>query len=251
MRRSIPSTHRNLAAAAKTPEAGAGQATVDSVDMSALAAAAKTPVTAPGQATVDSVDASAFAAAGNAPLRTPAPPRWTRSTRRRCPKPKQPTYGGFDRTIELPAAPEGEITKPEGDRPTRSRTVDSVGDVAAAGGAAQNRSDVLTTLDSAEVKGHVTRRLGEIWGDDVDQSKPSMTLKGKTATAEPRWLDAGHPVAGFGDTRKRLASHAGQPRGLRHDRSAGRRWHGGCVPGPPSVHRPHGGDQDAETEGGG
>ena len=38
------------------------------------------------------------------------------------------------------------------------------------------------TLDSTEGEAQATRQLTEIWGDDIDESKPLMTLKGKTPT---------------------------------------------------------------------
>ena len=43
-------------------------------------------------------------------------------------------------------------------------------------------TEILTTLDSADGDAHVTRQLSQIWGDNVDAAKPSMTLKGKSPT---------------------------------------------------------------------
>ncbi len=93
---------------------------------------------------------------------------------------RQPTQAGFDRTIELSPAAPGDAGG--GRRPDAGGTIDSVGDIESAGHGARMPTEVLMTLDSTEGEAQVTRQLTEIWGDDVDKSKPLMTLKGKSPT---------------------------------------------------------------------
>lgn len=123
-----------------------------------------------------------------------------------APRKRQVTQVGFDRTIELPpASPAGAA---DGPHPDVGATIDSVGDVQAAGRTVPKPADVVQTLDSTEGDAHVTRQLSQIWGDDVHESKPSMTLKGQapgkvssraTLVIQPRAFrapesDASHPA---------------------------------------------------------
>ena len=92
------------------------------------------------------------------------------------PRKRQPTQVQFDRTIELsPAVAAGSA---DGCRPRVDATIESVGDVEGAGRTGPMPADVLATLDSTAGEARVTRQLSQIWGDDVNDSKPSMTLKG-------------------------------------------------------------------------
>ncbi len=205
--------------AQSSPAAGQGGRTVASVESAAVADDGRPPATgeAPITSTLESADLTGMAAAVPGEARRPAenagqtvelsPPPPAAAD---APRKRQPTQVAFDRTIELPAA------APEdggGRRLEAGATIDSVGDIGPAGQGARTPAEILRTLDSVEGDAHVTRQLSQIWGDDVDDSKPSMTLKGKSPTTtggrstlviQPRAFhapekDAGHAPPGRAD----------------------------------------------------
>jgi len=194
-----------------TPEIARQDATIDSIDGAALSAQSDSAADQTDR-TVECVDSGALAGDGrpatgaDAPITstvdsicvpdaaapTPSAQRdppgdigqtieatFPSSASADVPPKRQPTQGGFDRTIELPPATPA--------------------------GAPQATCDIGMTLDSAEADAHVTRQLSQIWGDDVTASKPSMTLKGKSPTLaggrptlviQPRAFHAAEPTSG-------------------------------------------------------
>ncbi len=189
-----------------TPDVSAVGKTIDSVDASALSAQRGQAADKTSQ-TVDSVESVGDilrADAGGVPIantldsvdlaESPAPIPGTEERPAEdfgqtmelpasppaaadSPRKRQPTQVQFDRTIELsPAVAAGSA---EGRRPRVDATIESVGDVAGAGRTGPMPADVLATLDSTAGDARVTRQLSQIWGDDVNDSKPSMTLKGQ------------------------------------------------------------------------
>ncbi len=168
-----------------TPNLADLSATIDLVNTPALVAAAKTPDDDDGQTTVDAVDASALAADRDVPAGGDQPIMTTVDSGdlgAAASKPKQPTYAGLDRTIEVSASGAGASPATAADaRPAIGVTVDSVGDVVPSG-VTPPPTGVLMTLDSTAGEAPVTRQLTEIWGDEIDESKPLRTLKGKTPT---------------------------------------------------------------------
>lgn len=168
-----------------TPDLADLGATIDSVDASALATAATTPDEDGSKATVNFVDASALAADGDAPAGGDEQIMATVDSvdlGAAASTPKRPTQAELDQTVEL--SPTGAAASMAGDPSRRplDATVDSVAGLAPSG-VTRLPTEILMTLDSAEVEAQVTRQLTEIWGDDIDESKPSMTLKGKAPTA--------------------------------------------------------------------
>jgi WD40 repeat protein len=94
-----------------------------------------------------------------------------------------PTRHGMDQTVEFEAAAEdhataGTIDLSDDGGPTP--TVDSV-EQAPAGDEPADERGLLATMDSSDVEVEVTRKLTAIWGGEVDQLKPGMTIKGQTS----------------------------------------------------------------------
>ncbi|MCU0870949.1 MAG: protein kinase [Pirellulaceae bacterium] len=167
-----------------TPDLADLGATIDAVDVSALAAGAKTLDQDGGRATVDVGAASALAADRGVPAGGREQIMATVDSLDlgpAAPRPKQLTQTEPAQTVEVPGP--GAVASPAtvDRRREIDATIDSVGDISPAG-ATQRPPEVLMTLDSTEGDAQATRQLTEIWGDDIDQSKPLMTLKGKTPT---------------------------------------------------------------------
>lgn len=204
-----------LAAAVKTPAGATGQATIAAVEAVADAALSGGPAEGGVRATLESVDAAppvALSPAAGQPDQPATATVESVASEVVASQPKRPTHVAVDRTIELPAAAESGAAAGGGRSAGIGATIDSVGDLGPSGPAPGSR-EVLRTLASTAGEAQITRQLTEIWGDDVDQSKPSMTLKGKAPTApsgrstlviQPREFraverDAGHPAPEHAD----------------------------------------------------
>ncbi len=85
--------------------------------------------------------------------------------------------GKIDQTAEL--GPDGAVGAASGGATTPAVRIDQTVDLSTAGGPQPSGQDIGSTLDSTNIPDAPTEEMTAIWGDDVNASRPGMTIKGK------------------------------------------------------------------------